>query len=98
MQERLADLAADSFGERSLFGIGNVEVSVLVHQRRVLLLLVRDLGGERGKMPVNVRVSLMAAQAEDVKPLGRHCTSERTTNAMYALLHGQILVFGEVSE
>ena len=45
MQERLADLAADSFGERSLFGIGNVEVSVLVHQRRVLLLLVRDLGG-----------------------------------------------------
>ena len=45
---------------------------LLVHERRVLLLAVGHARWQRPQMPVDVRIALMAPDAQHVEPLGRY--------------------------
>src|SRR4030095_12854987 len=68
---RVVERCFESGGERQLILIRNVDHTVLVHQCEVLLALERHTLGERCDVPMHVRVRCLAAQAQDVHPLGR---------------------------
>jgi hypothetical protein len=52
--------------------LGQIKVADPVgHERCELLLVVRDAGGQRGDVPVNVAVTLLAAKTQQVETLGR---------------------------
>jgi hypothetical protein len=67
--------------------IGHLIIRKLQHavrhlQRLQLLFLVGHAGRQRYKVPVHVAVALLAAEGEDVQPLGAHHSPQRLADAV----------------
>jgi hypothetical protein len=65
-------------------------------ERDQLLLLVGHAWRKRREVPVDVRVPLLRAEAEDVQPLGRSGSTQCLSDAVDDALQLDVLLFGEV--
>ena len=67
-------------------------------QRGQLLVLVRHAWWEWGHVPVYVAIALLAAEAEQVQPLGRDHLLDRLAHPIHPALKLQVLLFGEATD
>jgi hypothetical protein len=81
------DASADAPGERGHLSIGEYEDTLIPGEGAELLVLVRHPGWERRDMPVDVAVPRLAAQAEDVEPLGGQLLPERLPDVVDESAH-----------
>jgi hypothetical protein len=71
--------------------------AVLGH-KRVVLLFVWDAGRQSGDMPVQIGVSLLAAQGQQIGPLTRHACFQGESDSTHYMHHVDELVHVKISD
>jgi hypothetical protein len=96
MLETALERGSETLRKLGQFVLSEVEAGVGVECGKLLLFEGRARR-ERRDMPVHVSVPLLAAEAENVKPLRWHDAAHGLADAMHDLLKLKILVGAEVA-
>jgi hypothetical protein len=91
------DASADTSGECGHLVIGKCEDAPIPGKGAELLLLVRHPGREWSDVPVDVPVPGLAAQTQDVEPLGGQLLPERLPDLLHEALQAQVFLDPEVA-
>jgi hypothetical protein len=91
------DASADTSGECGHLVIGECEDAPIPGEGAELLLLVRHPRREWSDVPVDVPVPGLAAQTQDVEPLGGQLLPERLPDLVHEALQAQVFLDPEVA-
>ena len=92
----MRDAAADGLCQGRLAAVVDVQDAAVGREGAELLLVVGHSGWQGCEMPVQVRVALLAAQAQRVHPLGGHRRGQCLGHLVHDVLEGEELVLVQV--